>query len=182
VLNPLDDTQVDIEKVLLPEIQTLKTFAEQTFLDTYASQNTEEDMANYLADHFNLKLLTEEVISSDAEYYLAKIEKEVVGYFKLNYGQAQTEVVDENAVEIERIYASTQYHGKGVGKVLFESILQIAQSRAASFIWLGVWEKNPRAIRFYEKCGFVEFDKHVFVLGTDEQTDLMMKLELKSNS
>jgi GNAT superfamily N-acetyltransferase len=176
------DTKIHIEKVSLLEVQTLKAFAEQTFLDTYASQNTEEDMVKYLADHFNLKLLTEEINSSDAEYYLAKIDKEVVGYFKLNYRKAQTEVVDENALEIERIYASTQYHGKGVGKVLFENILQIAKSKAVSFIWLGVWEKNPRAIRFYEKCGFVEFDKHVFVLGTDEQTDLMMKLEWKNKS
>ncbi|MFT7613959.1 MAG: GNAT superfamily N-acetyltransferase, partial [Parvicellaceae bacterium] len=129
---------------------------------------------------FNKELLSIELISADVEYYFAKIEEEIVGYFKLNFGQAQTEIVDEAAAEIERIYAAKQYHGKGVGKVLFEGAIEVAKERNASFIWLGVWEKNPRAIRFYEKCGFTVFDKHTFILGTDEQTDLMMKLEIKS--
>ena len=176
----MNELDIHIEKVSLSEIQALKAIAEKTFLDTYASQNTEEDMAKYLADHFNLKLLGKEVNSTDSAYYFAKIENEIIGYFKLNYGQAQTELIDESAVEIERIYATKAYHCKGLGKLLFENSVQIAKKRNAPYIWLGVWDKNARAIRFYEKCGFAEFDRHVFMLGNDKQTDLMMKLELNN--
>jgi len=65
-----------------------------------------------------------------------------------------------------------------VGQVLYEKAIQLAKERKAPYVWLGVWEENPRAIQFYKKNGFVEFDKHLFVLGEDEQTDLMMKLVL----
>lgn len=177
----MTEPKIHLKKVAPAEVLVLQKFAEQTFLDTYANQNTEEDMVKYLADHFNIELLSKELISADVEYYFAKIEEKIVGYFKLNFNQAQTEIVDEAAAEIERIYAAKQYHGKGVGKVLFEGALEVAKKRNASFIWLGVWEKNPRAIRFYEKSGFVVFDRHIFVLGTDVQTDLMMKLELERN-
>jgi GNAT superfamily N-acetyltransferase len=142
----MTEHSVSIEKVAPAEVLVLQRFAEKTFLDTYADQNTEGDMVKYLAEHFNKELLSIELISADVEYYFAKIEEEIVGYFKLNFGQAQTEIVDEAAAEIERIYAAKQYHGKGVGKVLFEGAIEVAKERNASFIWLGVWEKNPRAI------------------------------------
>ncbi|MNE41268.1 Protease synthase and sporulation negative regulatory protein PAI 1 [compost metagenome] len=81
-------------------------------------------------------------------------------------------------MEIERIYVLRAFHGKKVGQILYEKALQIAEVLGLSFIWLGVWEKNLRAIQFYEKNGFVAFDKHIFKLGDDEQTDIMMKKEL----
>ncbi len=85
---------------------------------------------------------------------------------------------DDNAVEIERIYVLHDFHGKGVAQRLYDKAIQVARLKHADFVWLGVWEENPRAIRFYQKNGFVVFDKHTFLLGTDEQTDLMMKLVL----
>lgn len=82
-------------------------------------------------------------------------------------------------MEIERIYVLKEFHGKKVGQILYEKAIELAKGIDADFIWLGVWEENPRAIRFYEKNGFSAFDKHIFQLGNDEQTDIMMKLELK---
>jgi ribosomal protein S18 acetylase RimI-like enzyme len=80
---------------------------------------------------------------------------------------------------IERIYVLKEFHGKNVGQILYEKAMQIARQSNANYVWLGVWEENARAINFYKKNGFVEFEKHIFKLGNDEQTDIMMKLQLK---
>ena len=98
---------------------------------------------------------------------------------KINFGQSQTELQDDTALEIERIYVLKEFHGKKVGQVLYEKAIEIAKQKNAHYVWLGVWEENPRAISFYKKNGFVEFDKHIFKLGDDEQTDIMMKLKLE---
>jgi ribosomal protein S18 acetylase RimI-like enzyme len=138
-------------------------------------------MKKYLKEGFSVKKLTTELNDKNAEIYFATIDDNVIGYLKLNFGQSQTELRDEGAVEIERIYVLKEYHGKKVGQLLFEKVIEIAKQKNADYVWLGVWEENPRAINFYKKNGFVEFDKHVFKLGDDEQTDIMMKLELKNN-
>ncbi|MFD2832491.1 GNAT family N-acetyltransferase [Christiangramia antarctica] len=71
-----------------------------------------------------------------------------------------------------------EFHGKKVGKMLYDKAIELAKEKNIDNVWLGVWEENLRAIRFYEKNGFVAFDKHIFKLGNDEQTDIMMKLKL----
>jgi ribosomal protein S18 acetylase RimI-like enzyme len=116
----------------------------------------------------------------NSEFYFALLDDSVIGYLKLNYGQSQTEIKDNDALEIERIYVLKEFHGKKVGQLLYERAMQVGQQMNASYVWLGVWEKNPRAIRFYRKNGFVEFGKHIFKLGNDEQTDIMMKRQLKN--
>ncbi len=135
-------------------------------------------MERYLEESFSPERLTHELTNSGAELYLATLGDEVVGYLKVNFGEAQTELQDSKAVEIERIYVSNAFHGNKVGQVLYEKALHIAQERKADYLWLGVWEKNLRAIAFYQKNGFVEFGQHIFKLGDDEQTDLMMRLQL----
>ncbi|MEP6931970.1 MAG: GNAT family N-acetyltransferase, partial [Flavobacterium sp.] len=100
-------------------------------------------------------------------------------YLKLNFGASQTELKDSKALEIERIYVPKEYHGQKVGQVLYEKAILVAKQKDVDYVWLGVWEENHRALSFYKKNGFVEFDKHIFRLGNDEQTDIMMKLKLK---
>lgn len=112
-------------------------------------------------------------------FYFAKCDKKVIGYLKLNFGKSQTELKDDKAVEIERIYVLNNFHGKNVGQLLYNKAIEISKQKKAKYIWLGVWEENPRAINFYKKNGFVAFDKHLFKLGNDEQTDIMMKLKLQ---
>jgi ribosomal protein S18 acetylase RimI-like enzyme len=97
---------------------------------------------------------------------------------KLNIGQSQTEIKNDNALEIERIYVLNEFQGQSIGQQLFEKALERAYVQKVDFIWLGVWEENKRAIQFYTKNGFVAFDKHIFKLGDEEQTDIMMKLKL----
>jgi ribosomal protein S18 acetylase RimI-like enzyme len=105
--------------------------------------------------------------------------QDVIGYLKLNMGASQTEVKDNNALEIERIYVLKEFQGKKVGQMLFDKAIKIAKEHHIAYVWLGVWEENKRAIQFYTKNGFVEFDQHVFVLGDEAQTDIMMKLQLR---
>ena len=102
----------------------------------------------------------------------------MIGYLKLNFGDTQTELKDANAVEIERIYVLNEFQGKKVGQLFYDKAIEIAIERKADYVWLGVWEENKRALNFYRKNGFLEFDKHIFKLGEDEQTDIMMKLVL----
>src|SRR5690606_3301717 len=131
-----------------------------------------------MENRFSTEKLKSELTDPNAEFYFAELDDKVIGYLKVNFGQSQTEIKDENALEIERIYVLKEFHGKKVGQMLYDKAIEIANEKDAEYIWLGVWEENSRAIHFYKKNGFVEFDKHIFKLGDDEQTDVMMKLRL----
>ncbi len=170
--------EIEIKKIGLPEIKELQIIGRQTFFETFADGNTAENMQKYLEEGFTVDKLTSELTNPNSEFYVALFGKKVIGYLKINFGQAQTELRDQEALEIERIYVLKEFHGKKIGQILYDKAFDIAKQKDADYIWLGVWEENPRAIAFYKKNGFVEFDKHVFKLGTDEQTDIMMKLRL----
>lgn len=171
---------LEIKKVTIKDIDQLQKIGKNTFFETFSAANTEENMKRYLDEEFSVKKLTNELNDQFAEFYFATIDNKVIGYLKLNFGQSQTELKDDKAIEIERIYVLKEFHGKKVGQLLYDKAIQISRQKNANYVWLGVWEKNPRAINFYNKNGFVEFDKHLFKLGDDEQTDIMMKLILKN--
>lgn len=170
---------LQIRKATTKDLGTVQLIGRETFFETFADSNTEEDMKKYLEDSFNDDQLTIELSNPDSLFYIAWEDENPVGYLKLNKGNAQTEMQDDMALEIERIYVKTSYHGKKVGQLLYDKALEVAQQQHHSYLWLGVWEKNPRAIRFYEKNGFKAFDKHMFKMGNDEQVDIMMKKELQ---
>lgn len=167
-----------IRKVSLNDIDQLQKIGQETFYDTFSESNSEENMKNYLEEKFSYEKLTAEITDENSEFYFATLKDEVIGYLKVNFGESQTELKDNKALEIERIYVSKEFHGKKVGQLLYDKAIEIAKEKNAEYVWLGVWEENLRALNFYRKNGFVEFDKHIFVLGDDEQTDLMMKLKL----
>ncbi|MCM2303006.1 MAG: GNAT family N-acetyltransferase [Flavobacteriaceae bacterium] len=169
---------INIKKVELNEIDDLQKISRQTFAETFASENSSDNMIVYLDQELSSKKLMSELSNINTEFYFVKCANKVIGYLKLNFGRSQTEIQDEKAVEIERIYVLKEFHGKNIGQLLYDKAIQIARQKNADYVWLGVWEKNPRAIRFYQKNGFVAFDKHLFKLGDDEQTDIMMKLKL----
>jgi ribosomal protein S18 acetylase RimI-like enzyme len=173
-------TTVEIREGTLSDLSVLQNIGRQTFSETFSEGNTEENMKKYLEEGFSDEKLTVELNNPDSEFYFAFQENEIIGYLKINHGQSQTELKDETAMEIERIYVLKDFHGKNIGQLLFEKAISLATEKNANYVWLGVWEENSRAINFYKKNGFVEFDKHIFVLGDDEQTDIMMRLELKS--
>lgn len=172
---------IAVNRVTLNDIDQLQKIGRQTFSETFSAGNTEENMQKYLQDGFSIEKLEKELNNKNSEFYFALIDDNVVGYLKLNTGQSQTEMQDRKALEIERIYVLQEFHGKKVGQVLYEKAMQVANEKKVNYVWLGVWEENPRAIRFYQKNGFVEFDRHIFRLGDDKQTDIMMKKVLNSD-
>ena len=166
---------IAINRVTLSDLDQLQKIGRQTFIETFSADNTDENMNQYLEQGFSSEKLTAELNNEGSEFYFAELSGKVIGYLKLNVGQSQTEIKDDEALEIERIYVLQEYHGKKVGQVLYEKAIQVSRQKGAQYVWLGVWEENPRAIGFYKKNGFTEFDKHVFKLGDEEQTDIMMK-------
>lgn len=174
----MDMNSIAIKKIGVEQLVPLQEIGRKTFYDTFFESDSEESMKAYLATSFSTEKLTAELENPNSEFYFATQNEVVIGYLKVNFGAAQTELQDANAVEIERIYVLQDYHGKQVGQLLFEKAMAIAKSNRCDYIWLGVWEENHRALQFYTKNGFVAFDKHIFVLGEEEQTDIMMKLKL----
>lgn len=168
-------SQITITKASIHDLETIQLIATETFAETFAESNTEDDLNNYLKTHFTREQIGSELTNPDSLFFIAWDQADPVGYLKLNSGPAQTELKDAVSMEIERIYVKGSYHGKKVGQLLYETALETALLHRKSYIWLGVWEENPKAIRFYEKNGFVAFDKHLFRMGEDEQTDIMMK-------
>jgi len=168
---------VEIKRGTINDLVDLIDIGRKTFCETFAKDNSEENMNKYLEEGFSEVKVRAEINDPNSMFYLARVSDQVIGYLKLNFGQSQTELNDESSLEIERIYVLKELHGEGVGQKLYEKAVDISREKEVNYIWLGVWEKNPRAIRFYEKNGFVEFDKHVFRLGDDDQTDIMMKLK-----
>ena len=160
------------------DLAALQAIGRKTFEEAFAANNSEENLAVYLEEGFSKQKLEAELRNKNSKFYFALQGDEVIGYLKINLGDAQSEKQDPNALEIERIYVLQQYHGTQVGALLYEQALAIAKARKAPYMWLGVWEENPRAIRFYEKQGFVAFGEHIFKLGDDAQRDVLMKLDL----
>ena len=169
---------IKTRKATINDLEELQKIGKLTFNETFSSENSEENMKEYLENGFSTEKLKTELADKDSEIYFAELDGKVIGYLKVNFGQTQTEIQDENTLEIERIYVLKEFHGKKVGQILSEKAIEISEQKQVAYVWLGVWEENPRAIRFYEKNGFVAFDKHIFKLGQDEQTDIMMKLEM----
>lgn len=169
---------IKIIKATINEIDQLQTIGRHTFYETFSSFNTAENMQQYLEEGFSLKKLTGELEDQNTEFYFAKVDNDVIGYLKLNFGTSQTELKADHALEIERIYVLQEFHGKKVGQILYDKAIEVATQKKSDYVWLGVWEENPRAISFYKKNGFTAFDKHIFKLGNEAQTDIMMKLKL----
>ena len=159
-------------------MKTLQEIGRTTFFETFAESNTEADMQQYLTVQFSLDKLSIELSENNSRFFIAWDGESAIGYLKVNAGDAQTELKEDHSLEIERIYVLTAYQGKKVGQLLYEQALEVASGLRKSSVWLGVWEKNPRAIRFYEKNGFVAFGSHIFKMGEDEQTDIMMRKSL----
>lgn len=171
-------SEIKIIKALTNDVMQLQKIGRETFIETFSEENTEENMKKYLEEGFSAEKLLTELKNIHSEFYFAEQDKQIIGYLKINFGASQTELKDNCALEIERIYVLKEFHGKKIGQLLYQKALDIAHQKKMKYVWLGVWEKNLRAISFYKKNGFVEFDKHIFVLGNDKQTDIMMKLEL----
>ena len=167
-----------IRKINIDDLEALRNLSIQTFMETFEEVNTEEDMQKYLDENLSIEKLKTELENVNSEFYFAENNDEILGYLKLNFKDAQTEKLEENHFEIERIYVLKAFLGQKIGQILFDKAIEIGREKNLEYVWLGVWEENHRAIRFYGKNGFEIFGKHDFVLGEDVQTDLLMKMKI----
>ena len=164
-----------IRHCLLNELETLHLIGYETFDETFRSMNSPETMDTYLNESFSLEKLAQELGKTYCKFYFIYSDSTLAGYLKLNYAPAQSDINDSESVEVERIYVRKEHKGKGLGKVLMEYAFQQAIQNKKAYVWLGVWEKNVKAITFYEKMGFEEAGQHSFRIGNELQSDLIMK-------
>lgn len=160
------------------DAEMLAKLGAQTFFDTFAKDNTPENMAAHLKASFSPDIQRQQLSSPNNILLIAEADQVPVGFAQLVIGSSEESLQGSRTLEVRRIYALQEYLGKGVGKELMAAAIQEARQRGCDSIWLGVWEKNPRAIAFYKKWGFQEVGTHVFQLGDDPQTDFIMELML----
>ncbi|HEX8617769.1 MAG TPA: GNAT family N-acetyltransferase [Thermoanaerobaculia bacterium] len=147
---------------------TLAAFGARTFRDAFAADNRAEDMDAYVGQAYGETQQRRELEDPNQAVLLVERDGVLLAYAHLR--------ISENEVEIARFYVDRAHHGEGIAQELMQHAIDVARERGAKRVWLGVWERNPRAIRFYEKCGFVDFGSHPFLIGSDLQTDRLMAL------
>lgn len=160
------------------ETDTLAALSRKCFEQTFAPYNSAAPMAAYMDHHFSARQLSNELNDPNSRFYFITDGVEILGYLKINTGPAETEDMGSDALEIERIYVIHEAHGRKAGKSLMQFAIATGRHLHKKYIWLGVWEKNEKAIRFYEKFGWRVFGSHTFRLGDEEQNDLLMRLDL----
>lgn len=168
---------LSIQQVSLAEADILLQLAESTFRAGFEHLNEPAHFEAYMSRAFNIDKVREELSTDGTTFYFALLAEKIAGYIKLNHGEAQSDNKTEPGIELERIYVKPELQGKKIGQYLLDQSVRMAKEQGFPYLWLGVWEKNASARRFYERNGFREFSSHTFMLGNDPQTDLLMKLE-----
>lgn len=169
---------IRIRNALPQDSEMLAKLGEKTFTDSFARDNTPQNMAAYLAGAFGPGKQAKELDDPNSRYLIAESDAAVVGYARLQFGPAYEVVGGDRPAELARLYATKAWIGRGVGKSLMEACLETARKAGCDRIWLGVWENNRKAIAFYEGWGFVKVGEKVFQLGDDPQTDWLMEKHL----
>ncbi|WP_347551361.1 GNAT family N-acetyltransferase [Pseudalkalibacillus hwajinpoensis] len=165
---------INMKRCTSEDSRKLQEIGYETFKETFEEQNSPENIKTYLEEAFNLKQVEKELSNHSSQFFLVSFNDEDAGYLKINTVDAQSEEMDDDSLEIERIYIINKFQKLGLGKYLLNKAMEIAIERNKKKIWLGVWEKNEYAISFYKKMGFVQTGAHSFYMGDEEQTDLIM--------
>ena len=169
-----------IRQAVPEDAKLLTDLAYTTFWDAFAHhpKNAPDDLNHYMRQAFNQDQITAELADPKNIFLIAEIGDEVAGYSKIIIDNIEPGITAERPVELSRLYSHQKHLGQGVGQTLMDACFERARAEDRDVMWLGVWEYNPRAQRFYEKNGFRVVGSHVFVLGKDPQTDLLMQREL----
>lgn len=167
-LCPTMTNEIKIQRVNNTEVEELRALGEATFRETFGVQNTKENLDAYLAKSFSLANVEAQLKSPGSEFYFASLNEKTVAYLKLN--------TSDKGLEIERIYVIGSAQGQCIGKALFQFSLNLAKSRESTWIWLGVWQENVKAVEFYKRQGMEVFDTRQFQLGSELQDDFLMRL------
>jgi ribosomal protein S18 acetylase RimI-like enzyme len=165
-----------INQVNIQQVHLLQKISKETFLEAFAEFNTSENLKDYFEKAFSIESLIHQIKNTNSRFYFVHQNQELCAYFKINIGKSQTEIQAEDGLELERIYIYKKFQNLGLGKIILNEVKIKAILDNKKYIWLGVWEHNLRAIKFYQNYGFQKFDSHIYVMGDDPQTDWMMNM------
>jgi diamine N-acetyltransferase len=163
-----------IRRVVLEDAETLSKLAADTFYDTFKGTCTDEDMDAFLYDYYNVEQVKKELSDTNDYFYFLEVDEQAVGYIRIKEGNPAFPTMQQwKALELKRLYVAAEYHGKGVAQALMNFVFDFANENKYEVVWLGVWEHNYRAQKFYQKIGFVDTGhQHDFPIGNTPQTDL----------
>lgn len=172
---------VQIRKIRLEEIDELQSISKQTYLEAFTINNSPDNLRQYIEKAFTREQLLSELSDLNARFFFALNEERILGYLKVNIGNSQSEYLGTNHMEVQRIYVKKEFQGNKIGQKLMERAFTEALKNEIEFLWLGVWEHNPGAIRFYKRNGFEKIGTHQFMFGDEEQTDFIMRCSVNIN-
>jgi len=171
---------MELVKATLEDVELLLEFAERTFRVAYEAMNEPEDFDKYCQEAFTAEQFSKEIQHPQSTFWLGWLEGDLVAYLKLNVGTYTESLNTGKYFQIERIYVDPKWQGNGLGEILLDFCYQQAQLAQSDWIWLSVWQRNPRAVHFYERCGYEVCGTEVFQLGDDPQLDWVMRKEVFS--
>jgi diamine N-acetyltransferase len=175
-------THLSFHRVNNKDLVELLEISHRTFRDAFYHLNTPDSYNAYVQKAFTGEKLLSEVENPATEFFFLKNQNIIVGYFKLNSFEAQSDIHDPHSLEIESIYVLKEFQNQKLGSYILDYIKNYARIKPYQYVWLGVWEKNTDAIRFYTKNGFKEFGSHPFLFGTELQTDILMRYDIHTTS
>ncbi len=165
--------EVTIRRINIRDTKTLAALSKKTFFDTFTGTCNPKDMDDFLEQHYNEAQVKKELSNDGDFYFFAEVNGAPAGYIRFMEDYSNFEVMKKwKAMELKRIYVLQEFQGKGIANKLLDFINEFCITQQYEVIWLGVWENNTRARRFYEKNGFVNSGHtHDFPIGTTPQTD-----------
>jgi GNAT superfamily N-acetyltransferase len=163
-----------IRNAVAADAATVAELAARTFADWFGADNRPEDMQAHLARYYGEAQQRSEIEDPGGITLLVENDGRAIAYAQVRRGLAPACVTGEAPIEIARFYVDRPFHGQGIARALMQKAIDAARSLGGATLWLGVWERNPRAIAFYEKCGFRDCGSHPFLVGSDLQTDRVM--------
>ncbi|HDT8178231.1 GNAT family N-acetyltransferase [Enterococcus faecalis] len=173
---------VFIRECTVADVPELEAICQETFADTYGDGENEEDLQAHYERKFSPAVLESEILHKDSQYFFAFYNNELAGYVKLNHGDAQISYQHPQALQVERIYIRKSFKRLGLGKHLITKAIELAEEAEKETVWLGVWEHNHPAQKFYQSLGFVKTDEHDFYMGNERHTDYTMTKQLKEST
>lgn len=170
-----------IKPITTSDVEKLQKVSRETFKATFDPYTAPNDMVRFLEEDYETVKLVKEIENPNSRFYFLMVQNEIAGYLKINVGDAQTEHLRENALEVERIYLRSNFQHRGLGNVLLDFAEKTAREEGKDYMWLGVYEKNAPAQHFYKRHGFSKVSQHTFQVGSDPQTDWLLVKKLTRN-
>jgi diamine N-acetyltransferase len=173
---------LQVREATVADLHALHALAVQVFTVTFENTTSPEDFKTFMNDTYTLEKMEAEFSDVGAIYFVAEEDGALAGYARVRESDEVDYLLGNNHLELQRLYADVAWQGKGVAKLLMDACEQVALDRGKDWIWLGVWEHNYKAQRFYQKHGYERFGDHVFMMGTDKQTDWLMRKRVVSGN